>query len=419
MAQWIYQVGIQLMKLFLGLHQYFNEKSALAVAGRKNLFPALETALQNNDKPLIWFHAASLGEFEQGRPLMEHFKKHHPEYFILLSFFSPSGYEVRKNYEHANYVCYMPLDTAANAHKFIALTNPKMAFFIKYEFWHFHLQALAENGSWVFSISSIFRSKQAFFKWYGGFNRKMLYQIDHFFVQNSLSSALLRGINLNNISIVGDTRFDRVATIVAKAQEIPGMQQFTADHKVLVGGSTWEPDVACFAPFLRANKGWKAIVAPHDISETSLKMHEQVLGVPSQRWSAYQKQADDSVQVIIIDNIGMLTSLYQYGTIAFIGGAFGAGLHNTLEAACFGLPLYFGDKKYAKFQEAKDLLSIGAAESVATAAAFSTAVEDKVKQNKIATTGERSLQYIQKNIGATKKIMTHIDLILKEIADER
>lgn len=419
MAKRIYQLGIQLMQLFLSIHQYFNQKSALAVAGRKRLFPELEKAMKRNKKPVIWFHAASLGEFEQGRPLMEYFNSNHPSYFILLTFFSPSGYEVRKNYAHANHVCYMPLDTKAMAHKFVTLSRPKMAFFIKYEFWHFHLSALEAAGCWIFSVSSIFRANQAFFKWYGGFNRNMLKQVDHFFVQNATSAALLKGITLNNISVTGDTRFDRVATIVRQAKTIKEIEAFIEGHQVLIGGSTWEPDIETIAPFLQQNTHWKTIIAPHDISEASLKMHEKKLGLKTQRFSEFKNNPLPETQAIIIDNIGMLTSLYQYGSLAFIGGAFGAGLHNTLEAACFGLPIYFGNQKYEKFQEAKDLLENDAAIAVANAQEFTQDLSHKISQGALQKMGENSKLYIQENVGATEKIMNHINPILKKIANER
>ena len=417
--QWIYPFGIQLLKFALKLHGRFNKKSQKAIEGRKHLFEELGSRFSNNKRPVAWFHAASLGEFEQGRPLIEYFKQHHPNYFILLTFFSPSGYEVRKNYELADHVSYMPFDTEKNAQEFVNITQPKMAFFIKYEFWHFHLKALEDSNCWIFSVSSIFRSKQAYFKWYGGFYRNMLKKVDHFFVQNGHSKALLNGIGLNNVSISGDTRFDRVHHITQEVKEITSIKAFCAEHPTLIGGSTWEPDVKVIAHFLQQNQEWKAIIAPHDISEANLKKHENLLNVKSIRYSQLDKERNlDPYQVVIIDNIGMLTSLYQYGDAAFIGGAFGAGLHNTLEAACFGLAIFFGDKNFDKFQEANELLEIQAASTVSSAEEFSGLMHKLITEEAIPTMGEKSKHYIAENIGATEKIMAHIDPIIEKITHE-
>jgi len=418
MTALLYRLGIGLMRMFLSIHALFNQKSALAVSGRKNLFTNLEEALKNNNKTVVWFHCASLGEFEQGRPLIEYFSAHH-DFFILLTFFSPSGFEVRKNYEQADYVTYMPFDTQSNASRFVAIVQPKFAFFIKYEFWYYHLKALENANCWTYSVATILRSDQTYFKWYGVFNRKILKKIDHFFVQNSTTAALLKSININNIKVSGDTRFDRVLSIAGKAEEVEVCKDFCRHNKVLIGGSTWEADVQVIAPFLQANKDWKALIAPHDISEANLKTHENILNLKTERFSNIHTKAATETQVIIIDNIGMLTSLYHYGTVAFIGGAFGAGLHNTLEAACFGLPIFFGDKHYQKFQEANELLEIKAAQTVSNAAAFNQKLSADIDHLLLHARGEESKNYVLKNAGAIDKIIQHIEPIITKLNAER
>ncbi len=417
MMQLLYRFGIMLMRLFLRVHALFNRKSALAIAGRRNLLPELKNALEGNTKSVIWFHCASLGEFEQGRSLIEHFKIKH-DYFILLTFFSPSGYEIRKNYEHADYVTYMPFDTALNAENFVRLAQPKMAFFIKYEFWYFHLKALEQHNCWTYSVSTILRSNQLYFKWYGGFGRKMLHTVDHFFVQNATTEALLKAIDIHNVTVSGDTRFDRVNEIAQGAKSIAMFNTFTKNASVIIGGSTWEPDAHAINRFLQQHKTWKAIIAPHDISERSLKMHESVFSIPSERFSSIADEIKAETRVIIMDNVGMLTSLYQYGTVAFIGGAFGTGLHNTLEAACFGLPIFFGNKSYSKFQEACDLLQVGAAQAVQNGSDFQHKLEDIIASDIIESVGALGKQYVTKNIGATEKIINHINPLIEKMENE-
>jgi len=413
MGEFFYRLGISLLGIGVKLHSQINAKSKKFVEGRKDLFPQLEERFKSVDQPVVWFHCASLGEFEQGRPLIEAFKNEHPNFFILLTFFSPSGYEVRKNYELADYICYMPLDTAENAERFVKITQPKLAFFVKYEFWHYHLKALSEADCWVYSVSAIFRSNQRFFKFHGGFYRKILKQFDHIFVQNKTVAALLKGINLHNVSVSGDTRFDRVKSITDSVKPQEMFAEFSKDQPVLIGGSTWEPDIKAIAPFLQQNPEWKAIIAPHDISEANLKLHEEVLKVPTIRFSKIDAEAQTKTRVILIDNIGMLSSLYQYGKIAFIGGAFGDGLHNTLEAACFGLPVFFGNKNYRKFQEALDLLDVKAAFKVANAQEFSSIMNSD--DFKIEESSQRALEYVNQNIGATDKIMKHIAPIIQKM----
>ncbi len=413
MGEFFYRLGISLLGVGVKIHALINAKSKKFVKGRKDLFPQLEEKFKSVDQPVVWFHCASLGEFEQGRPLIEAFKQEYPDFFILLTFFSPSGYEVRKNYELADYTCYMPLDTSHNADQFVKITQPKLAFFVKYEFWHYHLKALSEADCWVYSVSAIFRSNQRFFKFHGGFYRKILKQFDHIFVQNKTVAALLKGIHIHNVSVSGDTRFDRVKSITDSVKPQEMFAEFSKDQPVLIGGSTWEQDIKVIAPFLQQNTEWKAIIAPHDISEANLKLHEEVLKIPTSRFSKIDSEATTKTRVILIDNIGMLSSLYQYGKIAFIGGAYGDGLHNTLEAACFGLPVFFGNKNYRKFQEALDLLDAKAAFKVANAQEFLSIMNSD--DFKIEESSQRALDYVNQNIGAKDKIMKHIAPIIQKM----
>ena len=413
MGEFFYRLGISFLSIGVKLHALINSKSKKFVEGRKDLFSELEEKFELVDRSVVWFHCASLGEFEQGRPVMEAFKKEHPDFFILLTFFSPSGYEVRKDYELADYICYMPLDTRENAARFVAITRPKLAFFVKYEFWHYHLKTLSEADCWVYSISSIFRSGQRFFKFYGGFYRNILKHFDHIFVQNKTVASLLKGIHIHNVSVSGDTRFDRVKSITDSVKPMEYFIEFSKDRPVLIGGSTWEADIKVIAPFLQQNPEWKAIIAPHDISENNLKLHEEVLKIPVVRLSKIKFVPEKEIRVVLIDNIGMLSSLYQYGDIAFIGGAFGDGLHNTLEASCFGLPVFFGNKNYRKFQEAQDLLAIGGAFKVASSQEFIEVLN--FKDFSITQASQRALGYVDKNVGATEKIMKHISPIIQKM----
>ncbi|WP_340153722.1 glycosyltransferase N-terminal domain-containing protein [uncultured Marivirga sp.] len=413
MGEFFYRLGILFLSLGVKLHALISKKSKKFVEGRKDLFSDLEQRFESVEQPVVWFHCASLGEFEQGRPVMEAFKKDHPNFFILLTFFSPSGYEVRKNYELADYICYMPLDTAANARQFVNITNPKMAFIIKYEFWHYHLKALSESDCWVYSISAIFRSNQRFFKFYGGFHRNILKYFDHIFVQNKTVAALLKGIHIHNVTVSGDTRFDRVKSITDDVRPEEMFVEFSNDHPILIGGSTWESDIEVIAPFLHQNPEWKAIIAPHDISESNLRVHEEILAISTCRLSEIESAFKSETRVILIDNIGMLSSLYQYGKIAFIGGAFGDGLHNTLEAACFGLPVFFGNRNYSKFQEAVDLIKAKAAFKVADSQEFLSLI--KSEEIKLEESSQRALEYVNKNFGATEKIMKHIGPIIHKM----
>lgn len=353
----IYEVALILFRVLFGLISPFNKKIKQWIKGRKDLFKQIEDELKN-DKFRIWIHVASLGEFEQGRPIIELLKKKYPKYKIVLTFFSPSGYEIQKNYRYVDYVFYLPLDTKRNATKFIKLINPNIAIFVKYEFWYNHLKALQNHNIPILLISGIFRANQTFFKRYGKWYKRMLYMFSHFFVQNKESKKLLEHIGIHHVSIAGDTRFDRVIDIASKAKPIPIIENFCNNNISVIFGSSWKADEDLFFEFInKENKGVKFIIAPHEIHESNIKRIESNITKPTQRYSKINDNYEYNDDVLIIDNIGMLSSIYQYGSIAYIGGGFGSGIHNILEAATFGLPVMFGPNYY-KFQEAVDLIKL-------------------------------------------------------------
>lgn len=405
------------------LAAFFNPKARQWVRGRHNLIDRLSAELPAliQGRPVAWFHAASLGEFEQGRPVIEAFRARYPDYFIFLTFFSPSGYEVRKNYAQADYITYLPNDTPSNARHLVALLRPELAFFIKYEFWYHYLHELHRVGAAVFSFSALFRPNQLFFKPYGSFYRRLLGYFDAILVQNEDSAALLRGIGYNRVIVAGDTRFDRVGQIAAAARDLPEIAAFVQGVPCLVVGSAWEADRAVLVPALnQLTYPLKVIIAPHEIHEAGLARWEETLTGKTLRYSAYKsggfdEQAATTFQYLLIDNVGMLSSLYRYGQLAYIGGAFGQGLHNILEAATFGLPVLFGNKRYHKFQEAVDLVAEGGALAVADAPDFQKKLEDLLRNPQRRTTlGTIGHTYVQSHTGATALVMRCVE---KQLAD--
>lgn len=399
----LYNTGIFAFQTLLRLVAPFNPKARLWVEGRRNWYAALTGKLTGNTAPIVWFHAASLGEFEQGRPVIEAFREQYPTYRILLTFFSPSGYEVRKNYEGADYIAYLPADTPQNAQQFIGLVKPRMALFIKYEFWYNYLHELKRANAPVLCFSAIFRPDQLFFKPYGGFYRTMLHCFDHILVQNEESVDLLKQIGITQVTRAGDTRFDRVAQIAAARKVIPLAALFKQAQPLLVVGSAWPNDMDVLIPFLNAfSQPLKVILAPHEIHDDEIERWRGQLTKTSVRFSQASDTAVQQADVLIIDNIGILSSLYQYGEFAYIGGAFKQGLHNILEAATFGRPLFFGPD-YAKFQEAVDLVNEGAAFPINTAAALTASFMEQYADPSEATRLSRN--YVQRNIGATAQVM--------------
>lgn len=401
---WIYNIGIGLYGFLLKIVSLFNPKAKLFVEGRKNIWKQIATRIKPEDKP-IWFHFASLGEFEQGRPVLESLKNASPQQKIVVTFFSPSGYEIRKNYKLAD-VFYLPLDTRSNAKQFIALINPKQAIFTKYEFWFHYFKVLHENQIPLFLISGIFRPSQIFFKWYGNFYRSMLKFISHFFVQNEESVALLKNIGINNVSLGGDTRFDRVYENAKHPQKLELIAQFCGKSAVFIAGSTWLPDEKLLVSLIEKYSDWRFIVAPHEIGASHIQEIENLFPNAIKYSNLGGPTLNPKSKVLIIDNIGMLSSLYQYAKVAYIGGGFGTGIHNTLEAAAFGLPVIFGPK-YEKFQEAKDLANIGAAKSISTGSELVAAFEHFKDNEKACTTAKN---YVKQKKGAT-------EMILKKLAN--
>lgn len=361
----------------------------------------------------IWFHAASLGEFEQGRPLMEKIKADHPEYKILLTFFSPSGYEVRKNYEGADVICYLPFDTPFKVRKFLHLANPAMAIFIKYEFWGNYLKELDKKGIPVYSVSAIFRREQLFFKWYGKIYRKFLTYFDHLFVQDEHSRKLLTRVKITNVTVAGDTRFDRVWDVYNKRREIASFEQFAEQAKkngqrILIAGSSWPQDEEIFIRYFNENPDIRLIIAPHEIHREHLMHIESLLKRSSIRMSdAFNRDCFDR-ECILIDSFGLLSSVYRYGDIAYIGGGFGSGIHNTLEAAVYGIPVLFGPK-YQKFKEAVDLIAEGGGFSVADKNEFESRMNDLLTyQDLLNAAGNAAGEFVRSHKGATDKILSSL-----------
>jgi len=401
----LYIIGIRVYILLIRIFSLFNPKAKLFIKGRKNGYTQIVQRINPNEKH-VWFHFASLGEFEQGRPVLEKLKTLYPTKKIVVTFFSPSGYEIRKNYALAD-VFYLPVDTKKNAAWFIESINPEMAIFTKYEFWHFYFKALKDRGIPLYIISGIFRESQAFFKWYGSFYRNILNAVTYFFVQNQESDNLLKSIGLNNVTISGDTRFDRVYENSQTPKQLPLIEKFIAGQPTLICGSTWPEDEKLLTALPAKYPGWKLIIAPHEIHTSHIESIEKQFPAGSIRFSVFSSAnpiPSANHQTLIVDNIGMLSALYQYGKVAYIGGGFGTGIHNTLEAAAFGLPVIFGPK-YDKFQEAKDLIAIGAAKSISSAEELTDAFNAFVNNQHAA---DAARKYVTDKKGATDQIISVI-----------
>ncbi|NQX40579.1 3-deoxy-D-manno-octulosonic-acid transferase [Pedobacter steynii] len=400
---WLYNIGISFYGLIVSAFSIFNSKAKLFSQGRKNIFDHIEKALDGTKKH-IWFHFASLGEFEQGRPLLEKIKELHPQKRIVITFFSPSGYEIRKNYALASGVFYLPLDTAGNAKRFISLINPEMAIFTKYEFWYHYFKTLNDQQIPLYLISGIFRPNQIFFRWYGSFHRRILGFVDHFFVQNTESVNLLKQLQLENVSLSGDTRFDRVAENALSPKKVTLVENGWINNPVFIAGSTWPADERLIAVLIQQQPDWQFIIAPHEIDEAHIHDIEKLIP-GAVRYSNLDNGTASRPQTLIIDNIGLLSSLYQYASISYIGGGFGVGIHNTLEAAAFGTPVIFGPK-YDKFQEAKDLIALTAARSIETESDLSAAFTH-FRENKEA--GKIAQKYVNEKTGSTRQILEFIE----------
>ena len=454
----------------MAIGSLFNKKIKKMWRGEREAVDLLKEKVDPTAK-YVWFHAASLGEFEQGRPLIEQLRATHPEYKILLTFFSPSGYEVRKNYEGADIVCYLPLDTIRNARRFLRAVRPVMAFFIKYEFWYNYLHILRHRGVPVYSVSSIFRPGQVFFKWYGRNYAKVLHCITHFFVQNEVSLQLLKGIGIDEATVVGDTRFDRVLQIKEQAKELPIVEAFKGINgkgdackdnlsedacngdlsedackrvlsedackedlsedackedlsenackedlsengckgcKVFVAGSSWQPDEDIFIRFFNDHPDWKLIIAPHVIGEDHLAYILDKLQMKAVRYTQATEQSAAEARCLIIDCFGLLSTIYRYGEIAYVGGGFGVGIHNVPEAAVWGVPVLFGPNN-KRFQEAQDLLACKGSFEVTDYDSFNTIISRLISDDKFRhQCGEASANYVKSRSGATDIIMKSV-----------
>ena len=403
---YLYLCGVAIVSLF-------SEKVRKMWRGEREAIRILKEKV-DPDAKYVWFHAASLGEFEQGRPLMEQLRREHPEYKILLTFFSPSGYEVRKNYEGADIICYLPLDTITNARRFLRTIRPVMAFFIKYEFWYNYLHILSHRGVPVYSVSSIFRPGQVFFRWYGHQYSHVLKCFTHFFVQNEISKELLSTIGITDVSVVGDTRFDRVLQIKAAVKQLPIVEAFCDNKKVFIAGSSWQPDEEIFIPWLNEHKDWKVVIAPHVIGEDHLQQIEKMLeGRKVVRYTQVN-ETDLSplrdAEVLIINCFGLLSSIYHYADITYVGGGFGVGIHNTLEAAVWDVPVFFGPNNQ-RFQEAQGLKACGAGLEIANADDFRRYMQGFEEHPEvIKELGEKAGAYVSSLAGATEKVLSQVKL---------
>lgn len=410
----LYSFGIFLYGILVRLAALTSTKAKLWIRGRKNLFENLRTAVAKDSRPIIWFHCASLGEFEQGRPLMEHIRATHPDHSILLTFFSPSGYEVRKKYSGADIITYMPLDTKANARRFLDIVKPKMAVFVKYEFWLNHLEEISRRNIPHYLISAIFRENQIFFKGHGGIFREALKNYTHIFTQNDDSLKLIKKIGINNALVAGDTRFDRVSEIAASAKGIPVAADFSRAANVIVAGSTWKADEDYLFAAMKKHfaAGWRMIIAPHEISEDRIASIGDSLyenGIDRKnivRFSRANAALPDSTQVLIIDNIGLLSSLYRYGSVAYIGGGFGKSIHNTLEAAVYGIPVVFGPM-YQKFNEALGLIKCKGGFGAHSGNELECVLDELLTNEQHRShAGKIACEYVKSNTGATDKILS-------------
>ncbi|MDR0891371.1 MAG: 3-deoxy-D-manno-octulosonic acid transferase [Mediterranea sp.] len=405
----LYNLAIVLYDFAIHLAAPFSRKPRKMMKGHWVVYQLLRQQVEPGAK-YIWFHAASLGEFEQGRPLIEKIRATHPTYKILLTFFSPSGYEVRKNYRGADIVCYLPFDKPRNVRKFLGITSPCMAFFIKYEFWKNYLDELRRRRIPVYSVSSIFRRDQIFFKWYGGTYRNVLKDFDCLFVQNEASKRYLAKLGISRVKVVGDTRFDRVLQIRSEAKALPLVERFKGDNRfTFVAGSSWGPDEDLFLEYFNTHPEMKLIIAPHVIDENHLVEIVSKLKRPYVRYTRADEQNVARADCLIIDCFGLLSSIYRYGEVAYIGGGFGVGIHNTLEAAVYGIPVIFGPK-YQKFQEAVQLIETGGAYSINTYEELH-ALLDRLHTDTafLQATGTHASRYVTDNSGATERVMEMIN----------
>ncbi len=405
-----YNLLVNLAYFILKIIASFNPKIKLFITGRKDTFNKL-ASIKTNDK-VIWIHAASLGEFEQGRPIIERLKKEYPTYKIAVTFFSPSGYEIRKDYNLADVVCYLPFDSKSKMQRFIQLIHPELAIIVKYEFWPNLLQELKRTNTKSILVSGIFREDQAFFKWYGKWMQQFLSSFNHFFVQNQTSKQLLNNIGLDNVTVCGDTRFDRVSKILEQNNTLDFISEFKNNSYTVVAGSTWKEDEELLINYINTESSSeeKFIIAPHNINSKAIRELKNSITKKIVLFSEKEGKNLVDYNVFLIDTIGILTKIYAYADIAYIGGGLATGLHNILEPATFGIPLVFGDKKYKNFQEATDLHLLKGAALIGNQKEFTNIFlelrNNKTLKNKM---GNINKDYVQENIGATELVMTYIN----------
>ncbi|MFZ4454685.1 MAG: 3-deoxy-D-manno-octulosonic acid transferase [Bacteroidales bacterium] len=404
----IYSLLIRIYYLIIRLVSLFNPKAKLLIDGQAQTFATLKAKIDPT-ADYLWFHAASSGEFEQGRPLMEAIRKQHSNYKIIVTFYSPSGYEVRKNYTGADVICYLPADTRTNVNRFLDLVKPKKAIFIKYEFWHNYLHTLKKRGIETYIISAIFREKQLFFKWYGGWYRQMLLCFDHLFLQDEQSAQLLATLGVKNVTVCGDTRFDRVRDIQSLAKPLPILEKF-ANSFTLIAGSSWPKDEDIFIEYFNEHPEMKLVIAPHEIDEEHLDSIISKLKRPFLKYSDANEANILQADCLIIDCFGLLSSIYRYGNVAYIGGGFGVGIHNLTEAAVYGIPVVFGPN-FAKFREAHELIACGGGFTINDLPEFASLMDQWIKNSALLKeNGAAAGNYIHQNKGATNAILQGLNL---------
>jgi 3-deoxy-D-manno-octulosonic-acid transferase len=406
--RWLYNIGILCYYLLVKIASLRNEKARKWIDGRKDIFRRLRETIIPGE-PLLWFHASSLGEFEQGRPVIESIKKQKPAYKILLTFFSPSGYELRKSYPYADYVFYLPLDTRKNAATFLGIVKPEKAFFIKYEFWFNYLTELKKNGIPTYIFSALFRPSQIFFKPWGKWYAKALRTYEHIFVQNRGSYDILNQHGFKNVDISGDTRLDAVGEIADAAPRLEKMELFCGKNKAIIAGSTWKEDEDLYIRYINeCSSKQKFVIAPHEVTKQSIERITEALTKPYSLYSSATDEELSKSNILIVDGYGYLLSVYRYGLIAYVGGGFTTGIHSILEPAAFGLPVIIGPD-YHKFQEAHDLLRLGAANSISDYDELAFIINEYQMNDEMLTMASAvALNYVNKNRGASKKIVKYI-----------
>lgn len=404
----MYSLALFLYRQLVRLVSYVKPKAQLWNEGQNMVWEGLEKALSHNTRPVVWFHTASLGEYEQGKPVMEAYRAQYPDHFILVTFFSPSGYEVRKNAKDVDYVSYLPLDGARSSERFLNLVNPKVAIFVKYELWYFYLRGLRQRSIPTILISAIFRPNQVFFTWYGGFFRSLLTCFTQIFVQDASSKALLDGIGLEHVQVGGDTRFDRVVQHLRQPKPWPVLDQFVNNQAFMVLGSVWQADMDVLIPLINSKEfPFQWVIVPHEIHADEMKRWESAIQLPVQ----YSKDAAVSgAQVLIVNEVGYLAQIYRGASFAYIGGAFGAGLHNTLEASVYGPTVFFGNKNYTKFKEARDLVEFGLAYPIEDTASLKNKIHEIYDAEDVFVNKQvQARTFVALQAGATQKIMNYLN----------